>query len=207
MVDTYANLLLREAVTACVLTACIMTLCVLFRAPLGDLANAGLSPNPAKAPWYFAGFQELLFHFHPFFSVFIIPFILVLIMISLPFIPWKVKEPGIWFISKKAAKATGSAALFSCVLTSVLILLDEYFFEFSNWFPDISGIFSTGLIPFMLVLAMVFLHHWALKTKFKLSRVEAFQATAAFMITAYIVLTLTCSWLRETDMKLIFKGA
>mgnify|MGYP000467629460 CR=1 FL=1 len=48
-----------------VLIAVIMFVSVIFNAPLGAEANPGLSPNPTKAPWYFAGVQELLFHFHP----------------------------------------------------------------------------------------------------------------------------------------------
>ena len=41
-------------------------------APIGERANPGMSPNPAKAPWYFVGFQELLIHLHPVFAVLLI---------------------------------------------------------------------------------------------------------------------------------------
>ena len=44
-----------------------------FGAPLGEPANPGMSPNPAKAPWYFVGFQELLIHLHPVFAVLVVP--------------------------------------------------------------------------------------------------------------------------------------
>ena len=35
---------------------------LLFRAPLEELANPAKTPNPAKAPWYFLGLQELVSH-------------------------------------------------------------------------------------------------------------------------------------------------
>ncbi|MGD9351026.1 MAG: cytochrome b N-terminal domain-containing protein, partial [Desulfobacterales bacterium] len=58
-VPTIPNLILREIVVALVLIAFIMAISVIFNAPLEAKANPGLSPNPTKAPWYFAGIQEL----------------------------------------------------------------------------------------------------------------------------------------------------
>ena len=59
------NLLMREVAFALALVAAVTLFAALVRAPLGEAANPGMSPNPAKAPWYFLGFQELLVHFHP----------------------------------------------------------------------------------------------------------------------------------------------
>ena len=42
--------------------AIVVLVAAVFGAPLGERAHPGMSPNPAKAPWYFAGFQELLLH-------------------------------------------------------------------------------------------------------------------------------------------------
>ncbi len=203
MVSTRSNLLLREAVAALVLIAFVLTLAALFDAPLDKMANAGLSPNPAKAPWYFSGFQELLFHFHPFFAVFLIPCTIISILIFLPFKKWDRDNQGIWFMSDRAKKAAMTAALTSLILTPVLILLDEYILDFQKWFQDIPAILSTGLIPFVLVLAMVLLFHFGMKIKRRLSDAEAFQTSAVFFITTFVILTLTCAWLRGAGMKLI----
>jgi quinol-cytochrome oxidoreductase complex cytochrome b subunit len=204
MVSTRSNLLLREAVAALVLIAFVLTLAVLFDAPLDKMANSGLSPNPAKAPWYFSGFQELLFHFHPFFAVFLIPGIIMLFLIFLPFKKWDKENMGIWFMSGRAKKAVMAAMFISLILTPVLILLDEYILDFQKWFPGIQVILSTGLIPFVLVLSLIFLFHFGIKKILRLSNAEAFQASAVFLGIAFVILTLTCAWLRGTGMQLVF---
>ena len=68
------NRYVRETAQALVVVALVMVLAVAFGAPLGERANPGMSPNPAKAPWYFMGFQELLIHLHPTFAVLVIRF-------------------------------------------------------------------------------------------------------------------------------------
>ena len=71
MVPTQPDLLLREAAVALATVAGVLALSLLLDAPMGQPANPGLSPNPTKAPWYFAGIQELLMHFHPSFALLI----------------------------------------------------------------------------------------------------------------------------------------
>jgi len=203
MVSTRSNLLLRETVAALVLIAFVLTLASVFDAPLDKMANAGLSPNPAKAPWYFAGFQELLFHFHPFFAVFLIPCAIMCTLIFLPFKKWERQNQGIWFISTRAKTAALKAIFISLILTPVLIVLDEYSLDFQKWFPDIPVILSTGLIPFVLALSLILLFHFGMKKKLRLSDAEAFQTSVVFFITAFVILTLTCTWLRGAGMKLI----
>ncbi len=73
MVPTMPNLVFKEFIVALVLIAVLFTFAALFNAPLLEKANPAYSLNPTKAPWYFAGVQELLMHFHPFFAAFIIP--------------------------------------------------------------------------------------------------------------------------------------
>jgi quinol-cytochrome oxidoreductase complex cytochrome b subunit len=58
----FPNLLLREVSTALMVTAAVLVFSIFFDAALSAPANPGLSPNPVRAPWYFAGFQELLLH-------------------------------------------------------------------------------------------------------------------------------------------------
>ena len=165
MVAVNPNLLLREVVAALIVTAVVMTLALIFDAPLKEMANAGLSPNPAKAPWYFAGFQELLLHFHPFFSVFIIPLAIISVLIYLPFSKLHIKSEGIWFISDRAKKAAKTAVLISGIVTPLLIVVDEYILDFQKWLPDIPLVVSSGLLPFILILGLFFFTQFWNETK------------------------------------------
>src|SRR5258708_17944331 len=65
---TYPHLLIREAIAFQVLVIAMVLVALLWDAPLEQLANPLLTPNPAKAPWYFLGLQELLHFFRPFVS-------------------------------------------------------------------------------------------------------------------------------------------
>ena len=59
--DADALRTIGEVSQALVIVAIVVVLAAAFGAPLGERANPGMSPNPAKAPWYFMGVQELLF--------------------------------------------------------------------------------------------------------------------------------------------------
>jgi quinol-cytochrome oxidoreductase complex cytochrome b subunit len=85
-VFTWPHLIVRHAVVALGTAAVVLTLGVFFAAPLKDLANPALTPEPAKAPWYFAGLQELLSHFDPLIAGVLIPAGAVLILLLLPYI-------------------------------------------------------------------------------------------------------------------------
>ena len=75
-VPTFPNLVYKEFVVALALLAVILIFSVFFNAPLLTKANPDFSLNPTKAPWYFAGIQELLMHFHPFIAAFFIPLVI-----------------------------------------------------------------------------------------------------------------------------------
>ena len=72
-VTTIPHLVSSEFVFALVWIALLLLWASFVNAPLEEAANPAHSPNPAKAAWYFMGFQELLLHFHPVFGAIVIP--------------------------------------------------------------------------------------------------------------------------------------
>ena len=106
------DLFWREAATALVLTAGVTLVSALVRAPLGPAANPGLSLNPAKAPWYFLGFQELLVHLHPLFAVVVVPLLGAAALCALPWLGFSPDEPrGVWFLSATGRRTARWAAV------------------------------------------------------------------------------------------------
>ncbi len=85
-VFSWPHLIVRHVVVALGVATTVLALGVLFVAPLRGLANPNLTPEPAKAPWYFAGLQELLSHFDPLVAGVLVPTAAVLTLVLLPYI-------------------------------------------------------------------------------------------------------------------------
>jgi quinol---cytochrome c reductase cytochrome c subunit, bacillus type len=84
-VNVWPHLLLREAVAAFAMFAFVTVFSVVVNAPLRELANSNLTPNPSKAPWYFLGLQELLRYFHPMVAGVTIPTVGLLALMATPY--------------------------------------------------------------------------------------------------------------------------
>ena len=204
VVDTIPHLLVREIVVAMVLIACILVVSMIFNAPLADKANPGLSPNPTKAPWYFLGIQEMLMHFHPLFSLFIIPTLAILGLFAVPYLRYQTNTAGIWYCSPNGRKFSIIAALIALLATPSSILIDEFFLVSTAGSQKISSMVTNGLLPFLLLLTGCTGFYLMLTKKFNASRNEAIQAVFVLLVTAFIILTVTGIWFRGEGMQLMW---
>lgn len=93
-VTTAPHLLLREAVAFSVLVSCLALVSYLFDAPLLDVADPGKTPNPSKAPWYFLGIQELLHYYPPLVSGILLPGLVILALLVVPYFDINVERPS-----------------------------------------------------------------------------------------------------------------
>jgi quinol---cytochrome c reductase cytochrome c subunit, bacillus type len=85
-VNVWPHLLLEEFVAMFVLSVGLVVFSTFLNAPLRELANANLTPNPSKAPWYFLGLQELLRYFHPMVAGISIPTFILIGLAAVPFV-------------------------------------------------------------------------------------------------------------------------
>ena len=69
---------------------------LVWDAPLEQLANPLLTPNPAKAPWYFLGLQELLHYFPPLVAGIVIPTLVVVALVVIPYFNINVQGDPLW---------------------------------------------------------------------------------------------------------------
>ena len=191
MVPTHPYLLLREAALALATIAGILVLSLLYNAPLGQPANPGLSPNPTKAPWYFAGIQELLMHFHPGIAL-LIAAALTIGAFCLPYLNYNEAPAGIWFASVNGRRTARAAAMFAAVITPLIIILDEYSVHFLTLPPGLPQAFNHGLVPMALFIAAVVGLYALLTRQFQASRLESVQAVFVFLAVEWVILTATC---------------
>jgi len=198
------NLIVRELVVAVVLVAVLMTVSVTFNAPLEAKANPGLSPNPTKAPWYFAGIQELLLHFHPLVAVMAIPLVILTALLFLPYLKYETDTAGVWFCSGRGRKMSLVAAAVALMATPLGIIADEYIIDFAAWLPSIPAGISNGLIPAALALTGIIAFYRIMKKKFGAANNEAIQAVFILLLVAFIILTITCIWFRGSGMALMW---
>jgi quinol-cytochrome oxidoreductase complex cytochrome b subunit len=86
-INVWPHLLIEEFIALLVVSAGLVVFSTFVNAPLRELANPNLTPNPSKAPWYFLGLQELLRYFHPLVAGVTIPFVIILTgLAAAPFI-------------------------------------------------------------------------------------------------------------------------
>jgi hypothetical protein len=85
-VNVMPHLLVEEFVAMLILMAGVLVFSTFLNAPLRELANPNLTPNPSKAPWYFLGLQELLRYFHPMIAGIVIPTFILVVLAAVPFV-------------------------------------------------------------------------------------------------------------------------
>jgi menaquinol-cytochrome c reductase cytochrome b/c subunit len=134
---TYPHLLIREAIVFQVLVIVMVLVALFWDAPLEQLANPLLTPNPAKAPWYFLGLQELLHFFPPFVAGILIPTLVVIALVIIPYFNVNIEGEPIW--------ATRPVRNFRIALAAVVVLI-AFLAVFRAW---------TIIVPTALVAALL----------------------------------------------------
>ena len=93
---SFPHVILREAIAFQILAILLVVLALFWDAPLEQLANPLLTPNPAKAPWYFLGLQELLHYFPPLVAGVLLPTLVVLALVVIPYFDINIEGEPLW---------------------------------------------------------------------------------------------------------------
>ena len=204
MVDTRPHLVNREFLVTVVLLAAIFLISSLLDAPLRERANPAFSPNPAKAPWYFMGLQELLIHFHPLFAVFIMPVTVLAAAAGMPYVKSNDNNQGVWFLSRKGISSAKLTAVAGIIMTMIFIALSELLPDPEALLPKVPAVITTGLIPFLLAVVTMWLFLRFLRRHYSLNRPEIMQSVVVMMVVSYAMLTVTGIFFRGQGMNLVW---
>jgi quinol-cytochrome oxidoreductase complex cytochrome b subunit len=200
------HLIVREAAVGLSLIALVLIISIFVHAPIHGQANPGMSPNPAKAPWYFLGFQELLLHLHPVFAICVVPVLALAALLFLPFWKEAVLPAGIWFGGKRGSTLAIWSFASGALTTFLIIILDDLLFRTGLKDTGLSDIASRGWIPLFTFIALLIGGYQVLVRKLRFSRAEAVMAGMTLCCAALIALTIVGIWLRGPGMQLILFG-
>lgn len=128
-VYSYPNLLLAELFVFILTILGILLMSFYFNAPLEEPVNIMHPPNPAKAPWYFLGLQEMV-SYSAFWGGVGIPAIEVLILLLLPYFDKGQKGVGKWFARERLLANT---LFMTFVVVNIVLIIIGTFFRGANW--------------------------------------------------------------------------
>src|SRR5579863_3505577 len=123
-VMSYPHLLMRESIAFMVLVIALVSVALFWDAPLEQLANPLLTPNPAKAPWYFLGLQELLHYFPPLVAGIVIPTLVIVGLVVIPYFNVNIQGKPFWSVGGKPAFWIFVAVLL--ILTVLLVWTEAW---------------------------------------------------------------------------------
>ena len=127
----WPDLVYTELISLILCTVVLIVWSILLKAPLEQPANRAVTPNPSKAPWYFLGLQEMLVYFDPWLAGVVLPGLIIVGLIAIPYIDKNPKGNGYYTFAERKVEIT--IFLFGFViLWSSLIVLGT-FLRGPNW--------------------------------------------------------------------------
>jgi len=141
LVMSFPNLVIRSVICFQLVVIALALLALFVNAPLEELANPQHTPNPAKAPWYFLGLQELLHFFPPVVAGVVLPTLVVVALIVIPYFEINIKREGLWVEDRQRTVV---------LLTTIIVLfcvITGMFSAFDIVIPTLI-LYSVALIPY-----------------------------------------------------------
>jgi len=170
---SYPQLMLREVIAFELLTIVLVVVALVWDAPLEQLANPLLTPNPAKAPWYFLGLQELLHYFPPLVAGVVIPGLVVLALVVIPYFNVNIKgEP---------LRAADRSRRFLILIVSVGLLL-VFLSLYRAW---------TVLLPTIAIAGLPTVSFFRLNRPYRLLSFLQTRPLSWWVMTWFIAVSLT----------------
>ncbi len=131
-IPTWPNVMYVIGAASMLTILIMLVLGVFFDAPLKEMANAAVPENPAKAPWYFLGLQELV-SYSAFMGGVGIPAVVVLGLALVPYLDREKEDAGIWFSGARGRRVTLISGLFAAASVIAMLWFTVRFGWLRNW--------------------------------------------------------------------------
>jgi len=186
-VSSWPHLVIRLVALLMLTFAIICVYGYFIDAPLKEMANPAVPENPAKAPWYFLGLQELV-SYSAFMGGVGIPTLALLGLALIPYLDRKDQEIGRWFDNKEGKRVALSSLIFSAATVIVLLVFTVSFGWLRNWFPDIPQLVITFVNPGTVLVGAFIVWSFYCMSKYNSTRIAAIALFTCFLV-AFTILT------------------
>ncbi|MGB7220666.1 MAG: hypothetical protein WBD07_17845 [Vicinamibacterales bacterium] len=127
----WPDLVYTELISLIVCSVVLIVWSIFLKAPLEQPANPANTPNPSKAPWYFLGLQEMLVYFDPWLAGVVLPTLIIVGLICIPYIDKNPKGNGYYTFTERKAEITIFLFGFAVLWSSLIVL--GTFLRGPNW--------------------------------------------------------------------------
>ena len=190
-VPSWPGVFRLEAAIGMVVLLVVLLLSLFLEAPLQEHANPEVPENPAKAPWYFLGVQELV-SYSAFAGGMVIPGIVILGLALIPFLDREKEDPGIWFSRGRGRRVALVSAIYGITISVAILAFTVRFGWLRDWFPQIPQLVITLFNPgTVFVLACA---GWSLLL---LHRTNSTRMAAVGLFTCFFVCFILLTYFAE----------
>jgi hypothetical protein len=130
-VHVWPELVFRELIIMTLVTVLLTVWSIVLDAPLEEPANPTKTPNPAKAPWYFLGLQEMLVYYDPWIAGVLLPLLIIFGLMTIPYIDTNPKGNGYYTLSERKFAVT--TFLFGFLILWVFLIIVGTFLRGPGW--------------------------------------------------------------------------
>jgi hypothetical protein len=127
----WPDLVYTELIAMVLCTMVLIVWAVYLKAPLEPPASNSRIPNPSKAPWYFLGLQEMLVYYDPWMAGVVLPTMIIVGLIAIPYIDFNQKGNGYYTFAQRGFSMT--TFLFGFVVLWVTLIVLGTFLRGPNW--------------------------------------------------------------------------
>jgi uncharacterized membrane protein len=127
----WPHLVYIEFICLILLSVVLIVWSILIQAPIEQPANPTDSPNPSKAPWYFLGLQEMLVYFDPWIAGVVLPTLIIVGLMAIPYIDTNPKGNGYYTFAERKWEIV--LFLYGFIILWILLIIAGTFLRGPNW--------------------------------------------------------------------------
>ena len=204
-VMTWPTTLWAEVAVLMLTMAVMLGIAYVFDAPLKELANPAIPENPAKAPWYFLGLQELV-SYSAFMGGIGIPTVVLVGLMLVPYLDKEEDHFGVWFSGRDGKRVALLSSIFAAVFVVALLTFTVKIGWLRDWFPNLKQIVIVFVNPgSLIVLAFAW---WSLGTLRRTgsTRMAAIALFSCFLV-GFVILTVVGTYFRGPNWDFFWSRA